>query len=156
MIALTTVRRNDYKALLKEGSRDLSDLPELYGAGWMFRLQGILCATAVRQCAEDAAIEGYGYDNAKELMELVERFHYDEIFEDNGLERFKPGPTTLKAMLYSMCEAETGDYGRECRCPMNSRSRSSSRTTGASSSASGTITRTTPPSYPVRAAEGRP
>lgn len=32
MIGLTTVRRNDYKALLKEGSRDLSDLPELYGA----------------------------------------------------------------------------------------------------------------------------
>ena len=156
MIALTTVRENDYRALLKEGSRDLSDLPERYGAGWMFRLQGILCATAVRQCAEDAAIEGYGYDNAKELMDLVERFHYDEIFEDNGLERFKPGPTTLKAMLYSMCEAETGDYGREYRCPMNSRLRSSSRTTGASSSASGTISRTTPPSCPVRAAEGRP
>lgn len=115
MIALTTVSRRDYEALLKDGEMTVGEISKKYGAGWMFRLQGILCAMAVRQCAIDAETQGAGYDSAEDLMDLVEMFRYDSIFEDNGVEAIKPGPALLKAMLYSMCEAETGDYGCDCR-----------------------------------------
>lgn len=113
MMALTTVSRRDYEALLKDGELNVGAISERYGAGWMFRLQGILCAMAVRQCACDAEDQGVGCDSAEDLMSLVEMFHYDSIFEDNGFEDIKPGFATLNSMLFSMCEAETGDYGRD-------------------------------------------
>lgn len=115
MIGLTRVSRRDYESLLMDGKRPVDEIMERYGAGWMFRLQGILCAMAVRQCALDADGEGYSHDTAEELYDLVDMFDYGSIFEDNGMERCKPGPMTLKAMLYSMCQAETGDYGGDFR-----------------------------------------
>lgn len=117
MIGLSNVSRRDYEALLRDGESDVKTITDRYGVGWMFRLQGVLCAMTVRQCARDASAQGIRYDSAEGLMALVETFRYDTIFEDNEMEGIKPGPATLKAMLYSMCEAETGDYGGECRCP---------------------------------------
>lgn len=117
MIPLTNVTRRDYEALLKDGTTDIDAISRKYGAGWPFRLQGVMCAMTVHRCASDASVQGIRVDSADGLMKLVETFRYDSIFEDNGMEDIRPGPETLKAMLYSMCEAETGDYGRYARCP---------------------------------------
>ena len=111
MIALTHVDRKSYNSLLRDGKMDTADIRSKYGAGFVFRLQGILCAMTVRQASVDAYQEGFYIDSAQALYEVVQRYGYDSIFEDNGLERIKPGKPMLDAMLFSMCQAETNDYG---------------------------------------------
>lgn len=110
MIALTHVGESAYRSLLKDGEFPVQEIYDRYGAGWVFRLQGILCAMAVHQCSEDAKSMNLPVRSADELYDLVSRYDYGSIFEDNNLESIKPGKTTLEMMLYSMCQAETGDY----------------------------------------------
>ena len=111
MMALTHVSREAYASLLEDGKQPLGVLQDRYGAGFILRLQGILCAMAVHQCAEDAEEEGFPAETAEELYELVQRFDYGSIFKDNGFERIKPSEGLLDPMLYSMCQAETEDWG---------------------------------------------
>ena len=111
MMALTHISREAYDSLLEDGKHVLLDLQTKYGAGFVIRLQGILCAMTVHQCAGDAEEEGYPHDTADELYEIVQRFDYGSIFEDNGLEHIKPTKALLDPMLYSMCQAETEDWG---------------------------------------------
>ena len=113
MIALTHVSAEAYASLLQDSEHALGVLQEKYGAGFFMRLQGILCAMAVRQCAEDAEEEGFPAETAEELYELVQRFDYGSIFEDNHLEAYKPKGPLLDMMLFSMCQAETEDWGEE-------------------------------------------
>ena len=110
MIALTHVSRKAYAALLEDGKKTVCEIYDKYGAGWVFRLQGVLCAMAVRQCATDAYDDGIVFHTAIGLYEMVSEFEYGTIFEDNGLEEYKPNPIILESMLYSMCQAETGNY----------------------------------------------
>ena len=111
MIALTHVSAEAYASLLQDSEHALGVLQERYGAGFFMRLQGILCAMAVRQCAEDLVEHRWPAEDAEELFEAVKEFEYDTIFEDNGLEKFKPSKGLLDPMLYSMCQAETEDWG---------------------------------------------
>lgn len=113
MIPLTTITRGQYESLLEDGRMTLGEISERYGAGWIFRLHGVLCAMAVRQCASDAESEGEHYHAAHGLYDLVVRFRYDTIFEDNGLDWYKPSKPLLDAMMFSMCQAETGDYSQD-------------------------------------------
>ena len=111
MIALTLVSREAYEGLLEDGKQPLGVLQDRYGAGFFMRLQGILCAMAVRQCAKDAEEMGcYSCDIPPVLFDLVKRFDYGSIFEDNGLEDIKPSNGLLGPMLFSMCQAETEDW----------------------------------------------
>ena len=110
MIALTHVSREAYASLLEDGKQPLGVLQDRYGAGFVLRLQGVLCAMTVRQCAGDAEEEGFSADTAEELYELVQRFDYGTIFEDNNLEDIKPSKGLLGPMLFSMCQAETEDW----------------------------------------------
>ena len=111
MIALTHVSREAYEGLLEDGKQPLGVLQEMYGAGFFMRLQGVLCAMAVRQCAKDAEEMGcYSCDIPPVLFDLVKRYDYGSIFEDNGLGAYKPGDALLDMMLYSMCQAETQDW----------------------------------------------
>lgn len=114
MIGLTRIGRNDYESLLRDGELPIDEIKRKYGAGSIFRLQGILCAVTVHQCAEDAEVVRLDASSAEKLFALVKEYRYDTIFEDNRMENIKPGPTTLGSMLFSMCQAETGDYGSEC------------------------------------------
>ena len=111
MIALTHVSAEAYASLLQDSEHALGVLQERYGAGFFMRLQGILCAMAVRQCAEDLVEHRWPAEDAEELFSAVKEFEYDTIFEDNGLEKFKPSEGLLDPMLYSMCQAETEDWG---------------------------------------------
>ena len=113
MIALTHVSAEAYASLLQDSEHALGVLQERYGAGFFMRLQGILCAMAVRQCAEDLVEHRWPAEDAEELFSAVKEFEYDTIFEDNGLEKFKPTKALLDPMLYSMCQAETEDWGEE-------------------------------------------
>lgn len=113
MISLTHVSAEAYASLLQDSEHALGVLQERYGAGFFMRLQGILCAMAVHQCAGDAEEEGFPADTAEELYELVQRFDYGSIFEDNHLEAYKPQGPLLDMMLFSMCQAETEDWGEE-------------------------------------------
>lgn len=112
-MALTHVSREAYASLLKDGEQPLGVLQDRYGAGFVLRLQGVLCAMTVRQCAGDAEEEGFSAETAEELYELVQRFDYGSIFEDNDLGQFKPKSVLLDAMLFSMCQAETQDWGED-------------------------------------------
>lgn len=112
MIALTRISREAYDSLLEDGEQPLGVLQDRYGAGFALRLQGVLCAMAVHQCAKDAEEMGcFSYGLPQDLFDLVKQFGYDTIFEDNGLEKFKPSEGLLDPMLYSMCQAETEDWG---------------------------------------------
>ncbi len=110
MIPLTHVDRKSYHSLLNDGKQDLGKLQDRYGAGFAFRLQGILCAMTVRQAARDSHQEGFYVDSAQALYDIVMRYDYGSIFEDNGLDAYKPSKPLLDAMLYSMCQAEMDDY----------------------------------------------
>lgn len=113
MMALTHVSREAYESLLDDGEHALGVLQEMYGAGFFMRLQGILCAMAVRQCAEDLREHNHGCHYAEQLFEAVKAYEYDTIFEDNDLEQFKPKAALLDAMLFSMCQAEVQDWGED-------------------------------------------
>ena len=113
MIALTHVSAEAYASLLQDSEHALGVLQERYGAGFFMRLQGILCAMAVRQCAEDLVEHRWPAEDAEELFEAVKEFEYDTIFEDNHLEAYKPQGPLLDMMLFSMCQAETEDWGEE-------------------------------------------
>ncbi len=110
MIPLTRIDRPAYECLLKDGKMPVQQICDKYGAAWVFRLQGILCAMAVHQCSEDAKTEGIAVSSADELFDLVSRFDYGSIFEENRLGDINPSDVLLRPMLYSMCQAETGDY----------------------------------------------
>ena len=112
-MALTHISAEAYASLLQDGEHALGVLQDKYGAGFFMRLQGILCAMAVRQCAEDLVEHRWPAKDADELFEAVKEFGYDTIFEDNDLEQFKPKAALLDAMLFSMCQAETEDWGED-------------------------------------------
>ncbi len=111
MIALTRISREAYDSLLEDGEQPLGVLQDRYGAGFFMRLQGILCAMAVNQCAQELREHNHGCHYAEQLFEAVKAYEYDTIFEDNGLEDIKPSKGLLDPMLYSMCQAETEDWG---------------------------------------------
>lgn len=114
MLALTTVTKKAYEQLLEDGTHNIGELLDKYGAGFPMRLQGILCAMAVHQCKVDAdELTPDRGTTADDLYALVKYFGYDEIFEDNKLGEFRPKEVLLDSMLYSMCQAETGDYGED-------------------------------------------
>lgn len=110
-LALTYISKKDYQALLRESKQTVDTIANKYGAGWMFRMQGIVCALAVHSCALEAKSLGMRYRGAMGLYRLVAKYDYGSIFEDNHLEKIKPKDTTLSMMMFSMCQAETGDYG---------------------------------------------
>ena len=114
MIALTHISREAYDSLLEDGEQPLGVLQDRYGAGFVIRLQGVLCAMAVHQCAKDAEEMGcFSYGLPQDLFDLVKQFGYDTIFEDNDLGQFKPKAALLDAMLFSMCQAEVQDWGED-------------------------------------------
>lgn len=110
-LALTTVTKSAYRSMLKDAELPMGKIAEKYGAGWVFRMQGIMCAFAVHHCAKDAKGEGIPYKGAMGLYRLVAKFDYGTYFEDNHLENIKPKDATLSMMMFAMCQAETGDYG---------------------------------------------
>ncbi len=113
MISLTRIDRKSYEVLLKESRMRIEDFADKYGVGWPMRMQGVLCAMTVHDCAKESRRTGHAYETADELYDLVREYGFDEIFEENGMESLKPKEPLLGMMLFSMCQAETGDYGGE-------------------------------------------
>lgn len=104
MIALTHISKADYKALLKDAEHPFIDLQEKYGVGLVLRMPGIITAFAVHDFNIDP-----DYKDAKVLYNEIKMFKYvEEIFEENGFR--VPGEALLDSMIFSMCQAETGDY----------------------------------------------
>ncbi len=113
MLALTHVTRGEYESMLRDSKLTPKQIAEKYGAGWVMRMQGILCAMTVSHCAGMSRDLGVPCDTADELYERVRMNGFDEIFEENGMEDLKPKDPLLGMMLMSMCQAETNDYGEE-------------------------------------------
>lgn len=104
------ISRDEYESFLGDSTLMICEFSDKYGSEWLFHIQATLCAMAVDQCASDADEGCEDYDGAIGLFNLVKEFEYDTIFEDNHLEDYKPEKTVLDSIIFSMCQAETGDY----------------------------------------------
>ena len=114
MIALTYVSKGAYKSMLKDSELPTDELQKRYGAGVLFRLQGILSAVAVNNCASNLREIDCMPSTADDLYDIVMKNGYgDDIYEINNLTKLKPKGILHDSLIYSMCQAETGDYGEE-------------------------------------------
>ena len=86
MMALTHVSREAYASLLEDGKQPLGVLQDRYGAGFVLRLQGVLCAMTVRQCAGDAEEEGFSAETAEELRRRYPRLNLTTWSKENRLQ----------------------------------------------------------------------
>ena len=108
MIALTRIDRKSYKGLLKDARTPMEENQSKYGAGFLLRLPGIVCALAVHDYAGD----NKHLKTADDLFDaIIAAGFVEDTFTYNGLEKYMPGRPLLEPMIYSMCQAQTGDYG---------------------------------------------
>lgn len=96
----------DYAALLEDTTLTVGEFLETYGHDAPGRIQEVLCALAVHTAREDATIEGYTILTAADLYDIIQTYGYADVFDDVGLERFRPSAADLETLMRRMCEAE--------------------------------------------------